>query len=1319
MARGLHHGQSFTILSVVIRYRPTFFLPPLALTAFTTVAVHGQLQPLQINEILVVNETGIDDGNDSREDWIEIFNPNDQLLNLDTYFLTDDPEALTKWNFPAVNIPANGYLLVFASGNDTTDPDGNPHTNFKLSSGGEFLALVKPDGTSIDDQFEPNYPEQFTDVSYGRPVGGGSFVYFGSPTPGAVNNAGKPGVVKDTNFSMDRGFYDAPFDLAILSDTDGATIRYTTNGSIPTLTNGTTYTDPISITSTTNVRAAAFFPSGDFIPTNVDTHTYIFVDQVADQSANPPGWSSDWGFDDQVGQIIVSDYAMDQRVADDVAGLRAPGYTLRDALLDIPSVSLTLKQSDFVKSQAEKAGNNGLSLYGTPRVRDFEPVCSVEYLLPDGSRGFQEDCKVETHGNSSRTPFRMQKHSLRLTFSSEVGVGKLRYDLFPDSPVDEFNKLVLRACFTDSWALNTWASARYRPNDSLYTRDVFMKAVFGDMGHPTSYGNFVHLYVNGLYFGVHNLTERLEDDFYAEHLGGDKEDWEVNADLSTPGPLWNSLLATLNGPITTEAGYNAVKEKLDVVNYADWIILHLFGDAEDWPNKNSYAAVNAVSGDGKWRFNVWDQEIAFDKYTWNRYDSTGTGMIPFQRLRLNEDFRTLFADRVYKHMFDGGSLSLPRLSATFLDICDEIDKAIVAESVRWGDVQASTPYGNTTSSSSNIENDFYPPTINNPIYFTREQHWVTERDNVISNYFPTLHDQSQSRSFIRELRSRDLYPDVDPPVFSQLGGVVPVDFTLSLITDNGAIYYTTDGSDPRESGGGVNPRADTFGGPASEELVSIDSTGWTYLSIGQAQSDSNVVFGAAGYGPTDWKHPLFNDSSWLQNLEAPFAGPGDTSVDGITPNTLIDFGGFGARWPTSYFRKDFQVTDAADFFELNVSAIRDDKMIVYLNGREIYRDDFGMAVVTHDDFALSTISETVPATFIYTLSPGELVEGMNTLAIEVHSEKRGDSDIGLQVEIFGKKTGPGGNTLNLTSSGTVKARTLSDGGEWSPLREADFIVGTPAAAGNLVISEIMYNPQGPDDDREFIEILNINPSVSVDLTDVSFTDGILYTFPTGFILGPLERVVVVQNRDAFVAEYGDTGIIIADGTYTSNLSNSGETIVLIDNAENEILSFSYDDNAALGWPTAADGFGPSLELISPLASPDHGLAASWRASANAKGSPGSGELVGANLEDDADSDGINVLGEYFFGLSDDSSDLNPTTLTATADGFIFSFARNPFPVGINWEIQSSNNLKNWDTATEITSGPVTLGADGRLNESGTIPLSDVKRFYRVIVTPAP
>jgi len=917
----------------------------------------------------------------------------------------------------------------------------------------------------------------------------------------------------------------------------------------------------------------------------------------------------------------------------------------------------------------------------------------------------------------------MQKHSLRLTFSTQVGIGKLRYDLFPDSPVDEFNKLVLRACFTDSWALASWAPNRYRPNDSLYARDVWMKDLYGNMGQPTSYGNFVHLYVNGAYFGLHNLTERIEDDFYADHLGGEKEDWEVNADLATPGPLWNSMISTLNGPIDTEAGYEAAKGKIDVVNYADWVILHLFSDAEDWPAKNSYAAANAISGDGRYRFNVWDQEIGFDKYSWNRYSDNRTGMRPFQRLRRNDDFKILFADRVYKHLHDDGALTVENANASLLGITDMIDKAIVAESARWGDVQANTPYGNTANSSTNIDNDNYPPLINNPIYFTREQHWVKEIENITDNYLPTLHDLEDSRAFINELRRQNLYPSIDPPVFSQFGGVVPANFPLQLTSPDGAVYYTTDGSDPRFPGGDTNPNAGSFGGFLESEVILKDDAGWTYLAGETPLSPSNVVRGTPTYNNGDWKHPLFNDATWApdpasfpEGAQGPLVGRNATAVSGIVdPNTILtDIGGFGSSYPTVYLRKEFQITEAAKVAELTFEAIRDDAIIVYLNGREIYRDAFNNAVVNYDDFGPSD-SETEPVLFSAIIQPGELTEGRNIIAIELHNASGGSSDLGIQLTMNARKTAPGGNILNLTETGTINARSFSNG-EWSALRTADFIVGTPAMTENLVVSEIMYNPQGPDENHEFIEVLNISPNLTLDLTNVAFTDGILYTFPTGFILPPLQRVVIAKDRATFIAAYGESGFILAPGNFESSLSNGGETIVLSDNGGNAILDFDYDDDAGLGWPPSADGLGYSLVLKDPLSNPDHSLPTSWMASPIAGGSPGLPDVTyPENPSADEDKDGLNDLAEYFFGTDPESPDRNPVSVENTGTSLTLNFTHQAFAHGLTWRIEGSDDLDSWSPVTP--SGNATIGSNEQINESFTLNPVALRRFYRIRIAP--
>ena len=110
---------------------------------------------------------GLEDEEGIDSDWIEIHNPDTTATSLNGYYLTDDSENLTKWALPDVMLPAGGYIVVFASGKDLTDPAANLHTSFRLNAGGEFLGLVSPDGTTVVKQFAPNYPPQRDGLSYG------------------------------------------------------------------------------------------------------------------------------------------------------------------------------------------------------------------------------------------------------------------------------------------------------------------------------------------------------------------------------------------------------------------------------------------------------------------------------------------------------------------------------------------------------------------------------------------------------------------------------------------------------------------------------------------------------------------------------------------------------------------------------------------------------------------------------------------------------------------------------------------------------------------------------------------------------------------------------------------------------------------------------------------------------------------------------------------------------------------------------------------------------------------------------------------------
>jgi len=131
-----------------------------------------QSEDLVINEILAINDNVVQNEFGDYADWIELYNNTNSSLSTNELFLTDDSTNLLKWNIPDINIPANGYLILWA---DEKHNEGIKHTNFKLANGGEKLILSNNSGQIID---YLNFPTQSTNVGYARiPNGTGNFVY--------------------------------------------------------------------------------------------------------------------------------------------------------------------------------------------------------------------------------------------------------------------------------------------------------------------------------------------------------------------------------------------------------------------------------------------------------------------------------------------------------------------------------------------------------------------------------------------------------------------------------------------------------------------------------------------------------------------------------------------------------------------------------------------------------------------------------------------------------------------------------------------------------------------------------------------------------------------------------------------------------------------------------------------------------------------------------------------------------------------------------------------------------------------------------------
>jgi hypothetical protein len=251
---------------------------------------------IRINEFLASNSAGLIDEDDEAADWIELHNFGDAGVSLEGWSLTDDSDDPNQWVLPSVVLGPGEFLVVFASGKNrrSTAPGAVLHTNFRLGADGEFLGLYTADSPRVPmSLFNPAYPEQRTDYSYGYDASG-QLRYFATPTPGGPNgNSSIAGVVPPVEFNVRRGMFNHPFDLILSVDAPDAVIRYTLEGSEPTSGNGIVHSGPLSIATTRTVRAAAFRPN--HLPSRPVTHTFIFPAAALSQPQSPPGFPSTWG----------------------------------------------------------------------------------------------------------------------------------------------------------------------------------------------------------------------------------------------------------------------------------------------------------------------------------------------------------------------------------------------------------------------------------------------------------------------------------------------------------------------------------------------------------------------------------------------------------------------------------------------------------------------------------------------------------------------------------------------------------------------------------------------------------------------------------------------------------------------------------------------------------------------------------------------------------------------------------------------------------------------------------------------------------------
>ena len=225
------------------------------------------------------------------------------------------------------------------------------------------------------------------------------------------------------------------------------------------------------------------------------------------------------------------------------------------------------------------------------------------------------------------------------------------------------------------------------------------------MGWPASHGRFVHLYVDGLYWGVYNIIERLDDNYAVSYFGGDKEDYDIIkglwpdvVEIDTGNDLaWNAMMDLASAGLASDAQYSAIQQYLDVPDLIDYMIGHIYaGTRAEWPWQN-WTAIRKREPGAVFKFFFWDTEFALEDVNENIVeigdDAFNSPAFLYARLRDNAEFRLLFADHLHRHFFNSGALYVDPAdpqwdpqhpernvpAARLMQRATEIDRAIVGE----------------------------------------------------------------------------------------------------------------------------------------------------------------------------------------------------------------------------------------------------------------------------------------------------------------------------------------------------------------------------------------------------------------------------------------------------------------------------------------------------------------------------------------------------------------------------------------------------------------------------------------------------------------
>lgn len=611
---------------------------------------------LVINEVLIDNLAGLMDEDRDYTDWIEIYNYGDKDINLQGFGLSDDLDDPFCWTFPNVVVASKSFLLVRASGKDRKENMQFLHTNFKLNKDGENIVLTSQDGVTVDLM---TVPKTKSNISYGRkPDGSDQYVIFQETTPNESNNyvnvfskVTPMQRLETPTFSYNGGFYKDELELEISTTNDNMIIFYTLDGSEPNL-NSLIYKKPILIKSKEGERStlSQYVSSGS--PLWKFNAEQIFMGTVVRARAYLNGVLSD--------EIVTNTYFID------------PHYTL-------PIISIATDTDNLFDYEdgiyTEGAVKEGWTLTNFKKGKSWEREAHLEMFEPDGEQVISQDVGIRVSGSRSRANF---CKSLGIYARKEYDEkNTIHYNIFPGlenkigEEIYDFKRLKLRTSGQDF-------------NKTMF-KDVLAQSLIAELGMDTQAYRPSILFINGEYWGIHNIRENLDEYYIEEHYRIDKKDVVMleraknkekmaiavgkEKDIEPYEQLINFVQ---ENDMAVKENYEYVKSQIDIDNFLRYNVAQIYIGNLDWPDNNVKIWRKRVKAnteevsyeDGRWRWMIYDTDWGFTYYDHNtiKYvlDSTAKDTmdnyeshprnhndwnnILLQQLLKNEEFKAQFIE---------------------------------------------------------------------------------------------------------------------------------------------------------------------------------------------------------------------------------------------------------------------------------------------------------------------------------------------------------------------------------------------------------------------------------------------------------------------------------------------------------------------------------------------------------------------------------------------------------------------------------------------------------------------------------------------------